>query len=79
MPAKLPNARSVHVPGKSVTDWSPMTTKASPRNSANVPIVTASDGRPNRVTSTPLNAPHSAPARMQIGMIVSTGWLWFHR
>ena len=46
VPAKLPNARSVQVVGKSVTDSSPMTTKASPRNSASVPIVTASDGRP---------------------------------
>ena len=62
VPAKFPNARSVQVAGKSVTDSSPMTTKASPRNSASVPIVTASDGRPRRVTSRPLNAPHSAPA-----------------
>ena len=73
VPAKLPNARSVQVAGKSVTDSSPMTTNASPRNSASVPIVTASDGSPRRVTSTPLNAPHSAPAAMQIGMIVSIG------
>ena len=79
VPAKFPNARSVQSAGKSVTDSSPMTTKARPRNSASVPIVTASDGRPKRVTSTPLKAPHSAPARMQIGMIVSIGWLWFHR
>ena len=78
VPAKLPNARSVHVAGKSVTDSSPMTTKASPRNSASVPIVTASDGSPSRVTSTPLNAPHSAPTTMQIGMISSSGRPLFH-
>src|SRR3954470_18029267 len=78
VPAKLPNARSVQMPGKSVTDSSPMTTKARPRNSASVPIVTASDGRPKRVTSTPLKAPHSAPATRQSGMISSTGRPWFH-
>src|SRR4051812_1938397 len=78
VPAKLPNARSVQTPGKSVTDSSPMTTKARPRNSASVPIVTASDGRPKRVTSTPLKAPHSAPATRQSGMISSTGRPWFH-
>src|SRR3954452_1509925 len=66
------------MPGKSVTDSSPMTTKARPRNSASVPIVTASDGRPKRVTSTPLKAPHSAPATRQSGMISSTGRPWFH-
>ena len=32
-----------------------------PRNIASVPSVTTSDGRPSRVTSTPLKAPHSAP------------------
>src|SRR4051794_13254075 len=79
VPAKLPKARSVQSAGKSVTDSSPMITKASPRNRASVPIVTASDGRPSRVTRTPLKAPHSAPARTQTGMIVSIGWLWFHR
>ena len=78
VPAKLPNARSVQMPGKSVTDSSPMTTNARPRNSASVPIVTASDGRPKRVTSTPLKAPHSAPATRQSGMISSTGSPWFH-
>src|SRR4051795_6030186 len=78
VPAKLPNARSVQMVGKSVTDSSPMTTKASPRNSASVPIVTASDGSPKRVTSTPLKAPQSAPATRQSGMISSTGSPWFH-
>src|SRR5215207_5113687 len=79
VPAKLPNARSVHVTGKLVTDSSPMTTYASPRNSASVPIVTASDGRPSRVTSMPLNAPHSAPATRQIGIISSSGSPRFQR
>ena len=78
VPAKLPNARSVQTAGKSVTDSSPMTTKARPRNSASVPIVTASDGRPRRVTRTPLKAPHSAPTTRQIGMISSIGSPAFH-
>ena len=55
-----------------------MMTKARPRNSASVPIVTASDGRPNRVTRKPLKAPHSAPAPMHSGDIASTGPA-FHR
>src|SRR3954470_3179400 len=79
VPAKFPNARSVQTEGKSVTDSSPMITNASPRNSASVPIVTASDGRPSRVTRSPLNAPHTAPAAMQMGMINSSGSPWFHR
>ena len=79
VPAKFPNARSVQTLGKSVTESSPMTTNARPRNSASVPIVTASDGRPRRVTSRPLNAPHRPPRTMQIGMIASIGWPWFHR
>src|SRR5918997_3237611 len=78
VPAKLPNARSVQTAGKSVTDSSPMTTYASPRNSASVPIVTASDGSPSRVTRKPLNAPHTAPATRQIGMISSSGRPAFH-
>src|SRR3954462_9882301 len=78
VPAKLPNARSVHTVGKSVTDSSPMTTNASPRNSASVPIVTASDGRPKRVTSTPLKAPQRPPATRQSGMISSIGRPGFH-
>src|SRR5829696_1386140 len=78
VPAKLPNARSVQTAGKSVTDSSPMTTKARPRNSASVPMVTARDGRPKRVTSTPLKAPHSAPTTRQIGMISSIGSPAFH-
>ena len=79
VPAKLPNPRSVQVAGKSVTDSSPMTTYARPRNSANVPIVTASDGRPSCVTRKPLKAPHSAPATRQIGMISSSGSPRFQR
>src|SRR3954462_12606525 len=78
VPAKLPIARSVQSEGKSVTESSPMTTNARPRKSASVPIVTASDGRPSRVTSRPLNAPHSPPATMQIGMISSSGRPPFH-
>src|SRR3954447_11342328 len=78
VPAKFPIARSVQRPGKSVTESSPMTTNAKPRNSASVPMVTASDGRPSRVTSTPLKAPHSAPATMHSGMMSSSGRPAFH-
>ena len=34
---------------------------AMPRNSVSVPIVTASDGSPTRVTSTPFSSPPAAP------------------
>ena len=78
VPAKLPKARSVQVVGKSVTESSPITTNARPRNSASVPIVTAREGSPRRVTSRPLNAPQSAPTRRQTGMITSTGWPLSH-
>ena len=53
-----------------VSDWSPMTTNARPRNSASVPMVTAREGRPSCVTSAPLNAPQSAPTTRQTTMIV---------
>src|SRR3954468_17294738 len=78
VPAKLPNARSVQTDGKSVTESSPMTTNARPRKRASVPMVTASDGSPKRVTSTPLKAPQSAPATRHSGMISSIGSPWFH-
>src|SRR4051794_8524774 len=74
VPPTLPKARSVHEAGKSVTDWSPMTTKARPRKSDSVPIVTASDGRPSRVTSRPLTMPQAAPTAMHSTMISSIGW-----
>ena len=38
-------------------------TCAMPRYSVSVPIVTASEGRPSRVTRKPLKAPSSAPSR----------------
>ena len=47
--------------GKFATALSPMTTSASPRNSASVPIVTASDGSPTTATRKPLNMPASTP------------------
>ena len=43
-----------------------------------MPIVTASDGSPSRVTRKPLSAPHSPPTTMTAGMIASIGQLWFH-
>src|SRR4051794_36601445 len=79
VPAKFPNARSVQTCGKSVTESSPMITNASPRNSARVPIVTARDGSPSRVTRSPLNAPASPPTTMQTGMMSSSGTPPFHR
>ena len=61
-------ANRVSSDGKSETFWSPMTTRASPRNSARVPMVTASDDSPSRVISSPLNAPHRAPTATQMVM-----------
>ena len=43
---KEPVTAEVAHAGKSEIDWSPMTTRARPRYSASVPIVTASAGRP---------------------------------
>ncbi len=79
VPVTRPNAVSVQYCGKSVTELSPITTYASPRNSASVPIVTASDGSPRRVTSKPLNAPQSAPTAMQTGAMNSIGRPAFQR
>ncbi len=47
--------------GKFATFWSPITTRASPRKRASVPIVTASEGRPRVVIRKPLKAPHTTP------------------
>src|SRR5919205_419924 len=58
--------------GKLVTAWSPRTTNASPRYSARVPIVTASDGSPSTETRTPLSAPETAPRSRHRGMISSS-------
>ncbi len=38
-----------------------------------VPMVTASEGRPSRVTSRPLSAPQAAPTRTTTGRMVSSG------
>ncbi len=47
--------------GKLATALSPMVTRASPRKSARVPMVTASDGSPSTAIRKPLNIPHTNP------------------
>ena len=79
MPANVPKPQSVNCDGKSATAWSPSTTYARPRYMASVPIVTASDGSPRRVISTPLRAPARAPMTRTAGMIISIAQPWFHR
>src|SRR6478735_4956391 len=44
-----------------------------------VPMVTAREGSPRRVTSRPLTRPQTTPSSRQIGMIVSMVMPWFHR
>ena len=79
MPANVPKPQLVNFCGKSATASSPRITYARPRYMASVPIVTASDGSPRRVISTPFSAPASAPMTMTAGMIISIGQPWFHR
>ena len=47
--------------GNPPTEFVPSTISAMPRNSVSVPIVTAIEGSPSLVTSTPLSAPPAAP------------------
>ena len=51
----------VYLVGKLETVLGPRTTTAMPRYSVNVPIVTASEGKPTRVTRNPLKQPAAAP------------------
>ena len=47
VPGMVPNPKVVNQSGKPLTPCDPRTTRARPRNSASVPSVTTSDGRPN--------------------------------
>ena len=66
-------ARSVQNSVKSVTAVVPSSPTASPRKSASVPIVTASDGRPTTVMKKPLTAPAIAPTTMLTRPATSIG------
>ena len=57
--------------GNPVTARSPSSTYASPRYSPSVPMVTASEGSPNRTISTAFTEPSTTPATITIGTIVS--------
>jgi hypothetical protein len=61
VPAKLPNARSVRRSGSPVTDSSPMTTNARPRNSATCPIVPRARQAEAASRAVPLNAAAERP------------------
>src|SRR6266536_5234057 len=53
----------------------PSATNASPRYRVRVPMVTARDGSPKRVTNTPLTAPSRPPSTRISGTISSSGRL----
>ena len=61
MPGTALTPRLVYAVGKFATVFGPSRIVAIPRYSASVPIVTASEGSPSRVTSRPLNAPAASP------------------
>ena len=61
VPGTLARARSVQKSGKSLMAVVPSSPTAIPRKSASVPIVTASEGRPTKVTRAPLIAPAMMP------------------
>ena len=73
IPGVVPNPKVVNQSGKALTPRDPRTTRARPRYRARVPTVTTSDGRPIRVTSTPLSRPPSAPTTSTMGMTSSIG------
>src|ERR1700734_457350 len=53
--------------------------RATPRYSARVPIVTASEGSPTRVTSSPLIRPATIPSSATTTKMTSIGQWWLHR
>ena len=53
-------------------------TLANPRYRVSVPIVTASDGRPTRVTRKPLMAPATVPMSRHTTMISGIAQWWIH-
>ena len=52
---------------------------ASPRYRVSVPIVTASEGRPKRVTRMPFTAPAAAPTASTVRMASGIDQPWLHR
>ena len=54
--------------GKPPTESVPSRISAMPRYMVRVPIVTAIDGSPSRVTRTPFSAPPSTPTTRQVTM-----------
>src|SRR5580704_8678529 len=69
----------VYVAGKVDTVLAPSRMRATPRYSARVPIVTASEGRPTRVTSSPLIRPATIPSSATTTKMASIGQWWLHR
>src|SRR6185437_15924504 len=65
--------------GKSETVLGPSRISATPRYSARVPIVTASEGSPTRVTSRPLISPARMPTRATTTKMASMGHPLAHR
>src|SRR5690348_16958051 len=65
--------------GKSDTVFGPSRISATPRYRARVPIVTASEGRPTRVTSRPLISPARIPASATTRKMASIGQCLAHR
>ncbi len=62
VPPSLEVKKAVSGFGKLATALSPMMTRARPRNSARVPIVTAREGSPRTAIRKPLNMPAAMPA-----------------
>ena len=73
VPGTVPNPKSVNGGGKSLTPTGPRTMRARPRKRASVPMVTTSDGRPPRATSSPFSRPPMAPTSRTTGMATWSG------
>src|SRR5215471_7656233 len=59
--------------------FEPRMIRAMPRYSASVPMVTASDGSPSRVTRNPLSRPAARPSSTRTAKIASIGQCLAHR
>src|SRR5580698_4926985 len=68
----------VYPAGKFETVLAPSTMEATPRYRASVPIVTASDGRPSRVTRSPLIAPATTPSASRTAKMAGIGQPLLH-
>ncbi len=65
--------------GKLATVLGPSRIVAMPRYTASVPMVTASEGSPSRVTSRPLTAPAASPTIATSRKMPSIGQCLAHR